>query len=300
MDEQERKEAIAQLSGDLQKIANDNNVLVLSFIAPDKGVRVSPIGSISAALDIEDIYEIEKVVESLENDGPLPKTLHLIIQTPGGYVHVATKISKYLRDTFENIHAFVPYEASSGGTVLCLAANQITMGKMANLTPIDPQTIYKGNSVSVTSYQQAVNDFKKSFGTMTPEEIPPPYRQLVEKLDPIILQEMNKVYLDSMLVAVDLLEASYKPQNDDDMEQIMRTARSLTFSPRNHNHLINAKEASNLGLRIDDTVKNKNLLKIYKNWVSLILREEKSSHVIHHFKPKKKANNKKSVSRKKS
>lgn len=287
MDEKERQKQMQKASVELQKIATDNDVLVLSFIAPDKSVKVSPVGVAYASLDIDDLYEIEKVIESLEEEGPLPKNLHLIIQTPGGFAHVATKIAKYLRSSFDNITAYVPYEASSGGTVLCLAANRVVMGRMANLTPIDPQVMYKGQRVSAASYQQAVNDLRRSFGKMTPDEIPPPYQQLAEKLDPVILQEMNKRYQDAMLVAAELLDLSYKPKDEAEIDKVIQIAKSLAFSPRPHSHLIEKEEAESLGINIDETDECKKLLKIYKNWVSLVLGEEKASHVIHHFKPKK-------------
>lgn len=287
MDEKERQQRIQKASTELQKIATDNDVLVLSFIAPDKSVKVSPVGIAYASLDLEDLYEIERVIESLEEDGPLPKNLHLVIQTPGGLAYIATKIAKYLRSSFDNITAFVPYEASSGGTVLCLAANRIVLGRMANLSPIDPQVMYKGQRVSAASYQQAINDLRRSFGKMTPDEIPPPYQQLAEKLDPVILQEMNKKYLDSMVVAIELLEVSYKPKDDNELDKIIQTAKSLAFSQSPHGHLIEATEAKALGLNIDESEECKKLLKTYKTWVSLILGEEKASHVIHHFKPKK-------------
>lgn len=276
------------LADGLQQIADDENALILCFVAPDRSVRVSPIGSVYVSIDIDDLYAIESVVEDLEEAGRLPKKLHLVIQTPGGLVDVSTKIATFLRGAFEEVHAFVPYSASSGGTVLCLAANRITMGKMANLTPIDPQMVYEGNRVSANSFQKAVNDFEQKFGKKRPAEIPPPYQQMHERLDPVVLLEMNKIWRDSASVAISLLEKSYKPKNSDENNAITLTALTLTFSESPHGHIIDAEEAENIGLRVDNAEKSKNLLKVYKKWVKSMLGEEKVTHVIRHFCPSSK------------
>ncbi|HEX8762392.1 MAG TPA: hypothetical protein VF733_01400 [Candidatus Saccharimonadales bacterium] len=274
-----------EMTESLQKIADEQQALILSFVAPDRSVRISPVGAMSASIDIDDLYEIEKVIEDLDDEGRLPKKLHLVIQTPGGLVHVSTKIANYLRRTFKEIHAFVPYEASSGGTVLCLAADRITMGKLANLTPIDPQRPYDDTWVSTASYQRAVNNFEEKFGKKRPAEIPPPYQQMCARLDPVTLTEMNKSWQDTADVAINLLERSYKPTNKEDRAKIMRTALTLTFTPNPHGHMIDSEEAESIGLRIDQSKKSEILLKSYKKWVKSMLGEEKITHVINHFIP---------------
>jgi hypothetical protein len=273
------------LTNELQNIANGKEVLILSFVAPDRSVRVSPVGMVYVSIDIDDLYAIEKVVEDLEEAGKLPKKLHLVIQTPGGLVDVSTKIAKYLRSTFEEIHAFVPYSASSGGTVLCLAANKITMGKMANLTPIDPQVPYEGHRVSANSLQKTVNDFQEKFGKKRPAEIAPPYQQMHDRLDPVMLTEMNKIWRDTAAVAISLLEEAYAPKNKEEKDVLTVTALTLTFSNSPHGHLIDAQEAADIGLRIDVEEESINLLKTYKKWIKSMLGEEQVTHVIKHFSP---------------
>lgn len=276
------------MDDELQAIADKADTLILSFVAPDRAMKISPVGAVYAHIDIDDLYNIEKVIEDLSDKNQLPKKLHLVIHTTGGLANISTKIANYLRKTFEEIHAFVPYEASSGGTVLCLAANTITMGNVANLTPIDPQTRYQGERVSSTSYQLAIRELEKRFGKKLPLEIPPPYQQLCEKLDPVILKEMNKLWQDACDVAAALLKRSYQPKNDDEEAQIIDTAISLSFGPRPHGHIIDADEALDFGLRIDNSSANMKTLKIYKKWVKSMLEEEKATHVIKHYNPKTK------------
>jgi hypothetical protein len=277
-----------ELQKELQAIADDKDVLLLSFVAPDRAIRISPIGVAETRIDVADLYAIEKTIEDLQEVQSLPKTLHLIIHTLGGVVYVSTKIANYLRNTFDEIHAFVPYEAASGGTVLCLAANRITMGAMANLTPIDPQTKYQSQWVSTTSYQFAIIELEARFEKMLPLEIPPPWQQLCEKLDPVILKEMNNSWRDTFEVAFSLLKRSYKPETDEQMETVRRTARSLAFSTRPHDHIIDSTEAKHeFSLNIDNSDENMKTLRVYKKWVKSMLEKEQSTHVIEHIIPTK-------------
>lgn len=277
-----------EITKQLQSIADSEQTLILSFVAPDRAVKVSPVGIAYASIDIDDLYEIENVIEELEDAGKLPKKLHLVIQTPGGLVSVSTKLANYLRKTFDDIQAFIPYEASSGGTVLCLAANRITLGKLANLTPIDPQLPYEGIRVSAASFQRAVNTFEERFGKKRPGEIPPPYQEMCDKIDPVILTEMNKIWQDTASVALSLLEQSYKPKTKEDKDKVMETAFTLTFSPSPHGHMIDADEAQTMGLQVDSSKESEILLKTYKKWVKSMLGVEQATHVIRHFCPSNK------------
>ena len=65
--------------------------------------------------------------EQIENDGSLItkikeqtncKKLILMINSPGGFVKSSYKMARALRENFEEIIVFVPYEASSGGTLV--------------------------------------------------------------------------------------------------------------------------------------------------------------------------------------
>jgi len=65
--------------------------------------------------------------------------IDLVLQTPGGLVLAAVQIARALRQHPAKVTAFVPHYAMSGGTLLCLAANEIVMSPHAVLGPVDPQ-----------------------------------------------------------------------------------------------------------------------------------------------------------------
>lgn len=273
------------LKNKLQNIANEKKVLLMSFIAPDSIVKTSPISTDYAKIKVQDLYAIEKKIEEVKKVIQLPKELHLIIQTPGGDLYASTKIAMYLQKLFgKNIVAFVPYEAASGGTILCLAAKKIVMDSTSNLTPIDPQVFYGDQRISVTSYEQALKDFKKDFGNFRPQEIPSPYQQLAGRFDPVIAKELSKIAWDNLNVAYGLLLVSQEPKTDDEKSKIIDAAFKLGNSDSPHSHIINADEASKY-LNIDHSSENLELLTLYKEWISAKLKEETTSHIIDVFYP---------------
>jgi ClpP class serine protease len=86
-------------------------------------------------IDINDSEEILRAIRLTDSDVPVD----LIIHTPGGLVLAALQIARALREHHGNVTVFVPHYAMSGGTLICLAANEIVMSPHAVLGPIDPQ-----------------------------------------------------------------------------------------------------------------------------------------------------------------
>jgi len=288
-----------RLEEQLQNIADTDQALLLSFIAPDSIVRKSPASFDYASIKVRDFYQIESIIEGLKEENKLPEKLHLIIQTPGGDLATSTKIAKYLQHEFDDrIEAYVPYEAASGGTIICLAAKCIVMGTTSNISPIDPQIPYRYGRIAATTYQHALNDFEKKYGNMRPEEIPSPYQQMANQFDPVTAKEMSKIAWDTLDVAYKLLLNSQKPdpKKPDEQLRISNSVFSLGSSDSPHSHIITADEAKKIGLNIDDSNENLTRLKLYKQWVTARLNEEQEYHIIETFIPK---NGKKQTAEKK-
>lgn len=273
------------LKADLQAIATDQNVLVMSFVAPDSIVRKSPIAYDYASITIEDLYQIESKITEMKDKGTLPKKLHLVIQTPGGSLDASVKIAKYLQAVFEEIEAYVPYEAASGGTILCLAANTIVMDINSDLTPIDPQVPHDGGRIAATSYEQAITYFAEKFPNQRPEELPIPYQQMGNKFNPITLQEMNKVVWDTMTVALGLLKKSQKPKTAAEKQVLYDIVFSLGKSDKPHSHVISIEEAREIGLNVTTDEDKIKLLGTYKKWVSGMLTRSETKHIVEVYCP---------------
>lgn len=86
-------------------------------------------------IDITDSEEILRAVRLTPDNMPIDIILH----TPGGLVLSTEQIALALKRHKAKVRIFVPHYAMSGGTLLCLAADEIIMDENAVLGPVDPQ-----------------------------------------------------------------------------------------------------------------------------------------------------------------
>lgn len=265
-----------ELTRKIQDTANQKGVAIISFIAPKDAVRISPAQVAYALITENEMYELEKTVKDARASS---KKLHLVVHTPGGELYTSYKIAYFLRSSFENIEAFVPYEAASGGTMICCAANSLCLGELGNLTPIDPQTSYKDTRVSTYTFERAADFLKNLFGELSPAEVPTPYQQMADKLDPIIHNEMFVLTRNVYWYAQELLEKSkYSEEKAKDIAY--RLAR-----PRNpHSHPILSEEAKDIGFNV---VADDGTMDSYQDLVAARLKEKSLTHCIDSFKPQK-------------
>ncbi|MGA3162645.1 MAG: hypothetical protein ABSD77_00380 [Verrucomicrobiota bacterium] len=83
-----------------------------------------------------DTDKIYKAINSFKQK----REIGLIITSAGGEIEPAYLISKLCREsTTEKFIAVVPRRAKSAATLLCCGADEIHMGQMSELGPIDPQ-----------------------------------------------------------------------------------------------------------------------------------------------------------------
>ncbi len=86
-------------------------------------------------IDINDSEEVLRAIRLTPEDMPID----LIVHTPGGLVLSTEQIAMALVRHKAKVTIFVPHYAMSGGTLLCLAANEIILDHNAVLGPVDPQ-----------------------------------------------------------------------------------------------------------------------------------------------------------------
>lgn len=63
----------------------------------------------------------------------------LVLSSPGGDLHAAYKIGRFLRTRCKTLKVYVPHQAKSAATFLCLAANEIVLSDRSELGPLDSQ-----------------------------------------------------------------------------------------------------------------------------------------------------------------
>jgi hypothetical protein len=67
------------------------------------------------------------------------KKVELLLHSPGGHPQIAYKAMKFFRSRFKEVNVIVPLLAKSSATLMCLGADRIFMGELAELGPIDIQ-----------------------------------------------------------------------------------------------------------------------------------------------------------------
>lgn len=260
----------------LQGIATSTGATIISFVAP-RGVRTSPITFASASIEEKEIYRLETIVRAAVEKAAT-KCLHLVIHTPGGEMHASYKIARYLRSKFTKICAYVPYEAASGGTILCCGANELYISELGSLTSFDPQVRYKNTRVAANAFVRSVESIEDRYGEMSPAEIPSPWQQMSDKLDPVIYDEMSTALLTSKICAWRLLERSGY-----DKKQAISIAQSLADNMYTHEFPFFADEVKQMGLNVLEA--ETGIMDTYRDLVSCRLGQESPSHVIDSFYP---------------
>ena len=86
-------------------------------------------------ITLEDSERLLRAIRFTPDDMPID----LILHTPGGLVLASEQIARALKRHPGKVTVMVPHYAMSGGTLICLAADEILLDENAMLGPIDPQ-----------------------------------------------------------------------------------------------------------------------------------------------------------------
>ena len=89
---------------------------------------------ISRSLVHADVLTVRTALGSARGDH-----LDVIVAGPGGVRESAYLLSRELRRRFKCLTVYVPFEAKSAATLLCLAADELVLGSLGELGPLDQQ-----------------------------------------------------------------------------------------------------------------------------------------------------------------
>jgi hypothetical protein len=92
------------------------------------------------------------------------KRLDLILNVGGGLMDAARRIALLLWEYTDELNILVPFEARSAGTLLCLSANELILGPMAEFSPLDP--IIRVGKESLADSQGVSSEDIRAFRTL--------------------------------------------------------------------------------------------------------------------------------------
>ncbi len=176
-------------------------------------------------ININDSEEILRAIHMTDPDTPLDLVLH----TPGGLVIAATQIARALRDHPGKVTVFVPHFAMSGGTLIALAADEISMSPNATLGPVDPQL-----------GQQAAASILKAVKKKPVKD--------VDDATLILADQSEKAIAQVQATATKLLEGRMET------EKAAELAQTLSEGRWTHDYPIFADEAAALGLPVNTDI----------------------------------------------
>lgn len=85
-------------------------------------------------------FELDQLFDALSNSKPREKNILLILVSPGGSIEPTYQISKLCKAyAKEKFLTAVPRRAKSAATLIALGSDEIHMGPLGQLGPIDPQ-----------------------------------------------------------------------------------------------------------------------------------------------------------------
>lgn len=200
-------------------------------------------GSLKSSIRDEDKNGFMNAVHQLDRT----KGLDLLIHSPGGDLAATESIVDYLHRMFNNnIRAFIPQLAMSGGTMMACACKVIWMGKQSNIGPIDPQFNGIPAHGVLQEFKKAVEETKAD-----PRSIPM-WQQIISRYHPTFIGECEKAIQLADEICTKWLEENMFSGCTDAKTRAAGVVKKLNNhdDTKTHARHIHIDEAENFGLKI--------------------------------------------------
>ena len=214
----------------------------------EKIIKSNPISQNYTVLFLydphEDIrpYAADRIYKALSNQNN--KNLLLIIHSSGGQIEPAYLISKCCKEYSDKFVVSVPRKAKSAATLLALGADEIHMGIMSELGPIDPQF----GGLPALGLSSAV-EYLAGLCQRYPESSEMFAKYLSITLNLRTLGYFERVSESAMQYAQRLLDGKELPQGQD----VYNVAATFVYAYKDHSFVIDREEAKKF---LGETIKS--------------------------------------------
>jgi len=184
------------------------------------------------------------------------EAVDIFLLTYGGVSTVPWAMANLIREYNSRFAVLVPYSAFSAGTSLALGADEIVMGNLGTLSPVDPKVWNEFNPeiqgrpipISVEDIGAYVSRLKDKFGIQDERNLAGLLDRLPADVRPLALGNAYRHYIKARDDTRKLLELHMSPTVDKDkIDTIVNTlVEKLYF----HGHHITRREAKQLGLKV--------------------------------------------------
>jgi hypothetical protein len=192
-----------------------------------------------AYIDDGDLIGFSDLVHAVQGEA-----VDLFLISNGGSAEAAERIVRLLRSRFTSLRLLVPSNAYSAATLISFAADELVMGPMGTLGPIDPQI----NGVPARAILRAFENLETRLKTEGPRALTP-YMPLITKYDLHILEICKSAQdLSEELARTWLSSYMLKCEADDDaVSRIIDFFKSYDVH-KSHGRSIDRKKAREQGL----------------------------------------------------
>lgn len=179
------------------------------------------------------------------------KAVDILVISNGGSAEASERIVNYLRQKFDHIRWVVPFNAYSAATLLCLSGNEIVMGPVGTLGPVDPQIA----GIPARTILRAFADVRKRLKREGAAALVA-YAPLLEKYN-LHLFEICKsaLQLSQELVRRWLTEYMFSDESDEERKSKVRECVRFFSSydiHKSHARSIDRETARQKGIRVVD------------------------------------------------
>jgi len=188
----------------------------------------------------------------------------LFLYTRGGDVLTPWRLVHLIREYTPRFCVLVPYRCYSAGTLLCLGADEIVMGKMAELGPIDPSVVNAFNPqdpnnpsaripVNIEDVYSYLALAGEKAGVCSNDQQVQAFTLLVERIHPLALGNVHRNYMLIRSLAKKLLAMCQQPPREGRIDHIVDNLTEKLYA---HSHMISRREAAeeiNLPIVIPDS-----------------------------------------------
>jgi hypothetical protein len=266
------EETEEEIINSFRKESEENDVF-LAIIMPYIGAKIAPSKRLMASIGFSEEFGIETAINKIKETAPKPNRLYLVINTFGGGVNSSYKVARALKMNFKDITVFIPHIAASGGTLIALTGNQIVMGTMSHISPLDPQV--RGTSaLSVARGFKTVDDF---FKETSEEEAPYTYKALANNY--------NAIMLDEAMANLNLMKKYVREILTPKYPKIYCNyiAARLVEGFYTHDDVITREEAQKLGLNAVPHTEHPKLWETFRILLDKYILTSESRHIIRYW-----------------
>lgn len=259
----------------LNSVLEDDEA-ALQITSPYGAEKVSTNQARKASFNRMDERSVENALKNIDSD--IDK-LKLVVTSPGGRIDSANKIARSISNNFDTVETYVPHFAKSSGTLISLTGDQIVMGEMSDLGPLDPQVPNgEGGRYSTTDLTGSYERWLSNWENKHPSEVSAPEHSMMDRMDILEYEEALRTTKTMEHYARDILEN----HEDISAQDAHQSAENLVGAYPIHGYTLTADEAQDAlpdGMIISEDEREEEMA-VMRRWMDDYAFDSSSKHVV--------------------